>query len=426
MRHTLLLEKMKTMITQRIIKLLPFLGLVILMTSCMKDQCTREITYTQFTPVYMTAAEMRQDAAMQSSRTLDEPGKIYFYNNYIFINELRKGIHIIDNSDSTNPQNVGFLDIKGNVDIAVKNNILYADNFMDLLAIDITNPLSPVQLSRQQDVFPILGVNGNGEILAYFDTEVVTETVECSSNSWRGGWLTQVDFASPQAGNSVGSSGGQGVGGSMARFTIVDNFLYTVDNSNLNIFDISNGASPNPLGSSTVGWNIETIFPKDDMLFLGSSNGMFIYDISTRTNPTLLSEFWHVGACDPVFVEDDLAYVTLRSGNICDGFTDQMEVIDISNPSNPELLITYEMDNPHGLSIADNTLFLCEGDYGLKVFDVTDHLAIDELEHYKDFSTYDVITLPNKVLLVIGSDGFYQYDYSDVNNLKQLSKITVQ
>lgn len=84
------------------------------------------------------------------------------------------------------------------------------------------------------------------------------------------------------------------------------------------------------------------------------------------------------------------------------------------------------MDNPHGLSIAGNTLFLCEGDYGLKVFDVEDHMDIDELEHYKDFSTYDVIALPNKVLLVIGSDGFYQYDYSDVNNLKQLSKITVQ
>ena len=414
------------MTKQSIFKVLSLFGLVILMTGCMKDQCTREITYTQFTPVYMTAADMRQDAVMNSSRDLDEPGKIYFYNNYIFINELRKGVHIIDNSDSTNPQNVGFLEIKGNVDIAVKNNILYADNFMDLLAIDISNPLSPVQLSRQQDVFPTLGVNGSGEILAYYETEVITETVDCNSNSWRGGWLTQVDFASPLAGNSAGSSGGQGVGGSMARFTIVDDYLYTVDNSNLNIFDISSGATPNPLGSSMVGRNIETIFPKDDMLFLGSSNGMFIYDISTPTNPTLLSEFWHVGACDPVFVKDDLAYVTLRSGNVCDGFTDQMEVIDISNPSNPELLITYEMDNPHGLSIAGNTLFLCEGDYGLKVFDIEDHMDIDELEHYKDFSTYDVIALPNKVLLVIGSDGFYQYDYSDVNNLKQLSKITVQ
>lgn len=413
------------MIKQHFSKFVAFFVVAIFMSSCTKDKCTREITYTQFTPIFMAEADMRTDATIIGSKDLEEPGKIYFYNNYIFINELREGIHIIDNSEPTNPQNVGFIEIKGNVDIAVKDNILYADNFMDLLAIDITDPLAPVQLSRQQDVFPTLGNDGNGNILAYYETEVITETVECNSNNWRGGWLTQVDFASPSTGNSAGGSGGQGVGGSMARFTIVDNFLYTVDNSNLNIFDITNGATPNPLGSSMVGWNIETIFPKDDMLFLGSSNGMFIYDISTRTNPVLLSEFWHVGACDPVFVQDDLAYVTLRSGNICDGFTDQMEVIDISNPSNPTLLKTYPMDNPHGLSIADNTLFLCEGDYGLKVFDIEDHMDIDELEHYKDFSTYDVIALPNNLLLVIGSDGFYQYDYSDVNNLQELSKITV-
>jgi hypothetical protein len=414
------------MIKQHFSKFVAFFAVAIFMSSCAKDKCTREITYTQFTPIFMAESDMRQDATIVGSKDLKEPGKIYFYNNYIFINELREGIHIIDNTEPSSPQNMGFIEIKGNVDIAVKDNILYADNFMDLLAIDITDPLAPVQLSRQQDVFPILGNDANGNILAYYETEVITETVECNDNRWRGGWLTQVDFASPtaqSAGNASG--GGQGVGGSMARFTIVDDFLYTVDNSNLNIFDITNGATPNPLGSSMVGWNIETIFPKDDMLFLGSSNGMFIYDISNRTNPIRLSEFWHVGACDPVFVQDDLAYVTLRSGNICDGFTDQMEVIDISNPSNPTLLKTYPMDNPHGLSIANNTLFLCEGDYGLKVFDVEDHMNIDELEHYKDFSTYDVIALPNNLLLVIGSDGFYQYDYSDVNNLELLSKITV-
>ena len=413
------------MTKQHFSKFIAFFAIAIFMSSCTKDKCTREITYTNFTPIFMAEADMRTDAAIVGSKDLEEPGKIYFYNNYIFINELREGIHIIDNTDPTSPQNLGFIEIKGNIDMAVKDNILYADNFMDLLAIDISDPLAPVQLSREQDVFPTLGQDGNGNILAYYETEVITEIVECNSNNWRGGVF--LDNFVPTTQSTGGNAGGQsqGVGGSMARFTIVDNYLYTVDNSDLHIFDITNGSAPSEISTSSVGWNIETIFPKDDMLFLGSSNGMFIYDISNRTSPSLLSEFWHVGACDPVFVEDDLAYVTLRSGNICDGFTDQMEVIDISNPSNPTLLKTYQMDNPHGLSIADNTLFLCEGDFGLKVFDIEDHMDIDELEHYKDFSTYDVIALPNNLLLVIGSDGFYQYDYSDVNNLQQLSKIEV-
>lgn len=70
-------------------------------------------------------------------------------------------------------------------------------------------------------------------------------------------------------------------------------------------------------------------------------------------------------------------------------------------------------------------MFLCEGESGLKVLDIEDHMDINELKHYTDFSTYDVISLPNNLLLVIGADGFYQYDYSDINNLQQLSKIEV-
>jgi hypothetical protein len=306
--------------------------------------------------------------------------------------------------------------------------MLFADNYMDLLAIDITNPLAPVQMSRQQDVFPTLGEDTGGNVLAYYETEVVTEMTECSSNWFGGGLFRQDDvFIATNFSNGGGATPAspQGVGGSMARFTIVDNYLYTVDNADLHTFDISNTSSPTEISMVQVGWNIETIFPNADKLFIGSANGMFIYSISNPSTPSFISEFSHVGACDPVFVDGDLAYVTLRSGTLCEGFNNQLDVVDISNPSQPSLLKTYEMDNPHGLSIVDNRMFLCEGDYGLKVLDIEDEMDIEELKYYKDFSTYDVIALPNDILLVIGKDGFYQYDYSDIDNLVQLSKIEV-
>lgn len=405
--------------------LVAFFAIAFSMTSCTQDTCTREITYTKYTPIFMTLTEMRQDVAMTASRDLVEPGKIYFYNNYIFINELREGIHIIDNTDPSAPQNLGFIEIKGNVDMAVKDNILYADNYMDLLAIDITNPLAPVQVSRRQDVFPLLGEDGNGQILAYYDVEEVTEIRECA-NSWFGGGIfvedgvffsTATDGAAPAV--------PQGVGGSMARFTIAGNYLYTVDNSDLHTFDVSSPASPSEVNLTTVGWNIETVFPNGDNLFIGSSNGMFIYSISNPSAPAFVSNFAHANACDPVFVDGNFAYVTLRSGTPCEGFNNQLDVVNISNPAQPTLAKTYQMDNPHGLSIANKTMFLCEGDNGLKVLDITDNMNIDQLKYYKDFATYDVIALPNNLLLVIGKDGFYQYDYSDVNNLQQLSKIEV-
>jgi hypothetical protein len=414
------------MMKQHLLGFIAFFAIALSITSCTQDTCSREITYVKYTPVTMTIAEMRQDMAVTASRDLENPGKIYFYNDYIFINELREGIHIIDNTNPSSPQNLGFIEIKGNVDMAVKDNILYADNYMDLLAIDITEPLAPMQVSRQQAVFPTLGDDGNGNILAYYDVEEVTEMRECTNNMFRGAGI----FLQDNAIFTTSSSGGtpatpQGVGGSMARFTISGNYLYTVDNVDLHTFDVSSAANPSKMNTTTVGWNIETVFPTGDNLFIGSSNGMFIYSISNPMTPSFVSNFAHANACDPVFVDGDFAYVTLRSGTACEGFNNQLDVVNISNLSQPTLAKTYQMDNPHGLAIANKTMFLCEGDNGLKVLDITDNMDIDQLKYYQDFATYDVIALPNNLLLVIGKDGFYQYDYSDVNNLQQLSKIEV-
>ncbi len=124
----------------------------------------------------------------------------------------------------------------------------------------------------------------------------------------------------------------------------------------------------------------------------------------------------------------NLAYVTLRGGTICENFTNQLDVVDVSNLTRPELLATHPMHNPHGLSVADNHVFICENDQGLKVFDASNIEMIQEnlTDHITGFRTFDVITLPNKVAIVVGADGLYQFDYSDPADLKQLSVISVQ
>lgn len=66
-------------------------------------------------------------------------GKIYYKDNHIFVNELYEGIHIIDNSDPSNPTFVKFIHIVGSKDIAIKGNYLYADNVNDLVVLNIEN-----------------------------------------------------------------------------------------------------------------------------------------------------------------------------------------------------------------------------------------------------------------------------------------------
>jgi len=231
---------------------------------------------------------------------------------------------------------------------------------------------------------------------------------------------------SSKAAVAPGTGSGPGVGGSLARFTLNGDHLYMLDGGDLQTVDVTAEHDPVAKQRNFIAWDIETIFPYEENLFIGSSSGMHIMDVSQPESPTLLSTYQHIQSCDPVVVDDKYAYVTLRSGNACQGFTNQLEVINIEDLRSPQLLKVYPMTNPHGLGIDDKTLFICDGDDGLKAFDVSDVNTISDhlLVHYKDINATDVIPF-NNILMMIGSDGIFQYDYSDPANIKLLSQITV-
>lgn len=83
------------------------------------------------------------------------------------------------------------------------------------------------------------------------------------------------------------------------------------------------------------------------------------------------------------------------------------------------------MQHPFGLGIDFPNLFVCEGEYGLKSMDVSNPNDIRLLQQISSVNAYDVIILGKKRLLMVGKGGLYQYDYTDPNNLKQLSVISV-
>jgi hypothetical protein len=84
------------------------------------------------------------------------------------------------------------------------------------------------------------------------------------------------------------------------------------------------------------------------------------------------------------------------------------------------------MTGPYGLGIDKNVLFICDGDAGLKVYDATDKKNIDKhlLATFPNIMAYDVIPTGN-YLFMVGSGGFYLYDYAYVKNIKQIGHIPV-
>jgi len=413
-----------------------FVVLAFIFSSCCGLQVGEYKTQI-YVPVYKSLDEIRSGVSIQSPRELEYPGKIYIFGRYIFLNEKGEGIHIIDNQDPKNPAFLSFIEIPGNGDMAVKNNILYADSYIDLLAFDISSPTKPTLVKRIEGIFP----NPLDRNDQYLDPEkgllvewLLKDTVihytynDCNDYSTAPVYVDKgrnIDFG---GGLDVAESGGgtpSGKGGSMARLTIYGSYMYSVDRTNLQTFDISNPSDPKPWAKVNIGWNIETIYPFKDKLFIGSMTGMFIYDVSTPWNPVLIGQFIHARACDPVVADEEYAYVTLRTGTRCGGAQNQLDVLDIRDLTKPKLLKSYPMQEPAGLGIDGINLFICDGIAGLKIFDRTKPLGLKLLSWTSNLHTYDIIPM-GSYALVVGDDGLYQYDYTDPKNIVLLSKIPIK
>jgi hypothetical protein len=109
---------------------------------------------TGYKPIYASADEVAK-IEFTAAKPLTEPGKIYVSDPYLFINEMGKGIHIINNSDPKNPENLSFIAITGNYDMAAKGQFLYADNLSNLLVFDISDPKSPKLAKKVADAIPV-------------------------------------------------------------------------------------------------------------------------------------------------------------------------------------------------------------------------------------------------------------------------------
>ena len=431
--------------------------LVLLGVSC-SDTVKDTVSYMANVPVYMSREEFNTTLKVGAMRPLIHPGKICLYGNYLFINEINKGIHVIDNSDPSSPRNITFIEIQGNIDMAAKDGILYADNLVDMLLFDISDPQTPRLKSRMEGAFegvlpateneyPVSKFETDGKVIVGWTQELIIEDIQDNYTPPRWGYEYALTSASKESSWSMNivQPGAKvtGVNGSMSRFAITDNYLYTIHIRNtwytpqplwsslyispssgmLKVFNIEN-ERVEFVNSLMVENSVETLFACNDHLFMGLSNGMRIYSIANPSIPVYTSATWHFWGCDPVVVSGDYAYLTVRSTNVCGQNGNLLQVIDISEISQPQVVSQFALQEPYGLGIDGDKLFVC--DNGLKVFDATDPLRVGNRQLFAttDFMGFDLIPY-NGLLLVIGNDGLYQYSYSSDNQLMRLSVIPV-
>ncbi len=417
-----------------------FASLVLMMLagllSC-KDTMVEKRTYTAFVPTYMSYEEMRASVKLKSASEVSVPGKIYIKDQYLFVNEKYKGIHIFDNSNPSAPQNLGFIDIPGNVDLAVNGSFLYADSYVDLVVINIRDINNPTEIARIENIFPytipevdfsypIYGIDEEKGVITGWEVKSVTEELP-EGGSYRYYYYDKgLNVFSESIGAS--SSGMQtiGVGGSLARFIIYGDHFYGLNQTDMQVIDITQPTAPVAGNKIEMQRMVETVFIEGSNLYIGTQTGMLVYSLDNPANPGFVTQFNHFQSCDPVVVQDHYAYITMRAGNNCGNFQNAMDVVDLHVMTSPQLVKSYAMTEPYGVGIDNKKLFVCDGSAGLKVYDATDPLRIDEhlLHTFGDIKATDVIPW-NGILILMAEDGIYQYDYSDISNLQLLSKITI-
>ncbi len=207
--------------------------------------------------------------------------------------------------------------------------------------------------------------------------------------------------------SQVANSDGQG--GSLARFTLKGDYLYTVDNFGLNVFNVANTSDPIKVNSVPIGFNIETLFGYKDYLYIGSQNGMFIYSLQNPEFPDRLASVEHFTACDPVIANDTHAFVTLHSETFCGNDINVLEIYDVSKITEPVLLNRRNLTFPRGLGLYGNFLFVCDDE--IKIFDISKPEESKLVSAIKR-NAFDLI-IQNDLLIAIGESGVYQYRLSN-------------
>jgi len=418
--------------------LLAFAAALVLATGCEKDSCEQNWTQVVSVPVTLDRAQVQSEIGIEAARDLCVGGSIYAYGDFIFMNRLNEGFHILDNTNPASPQNVAFLNIPGATQMAFIEGNLVTNSYADLVTIEMDG----IQSARLVSSTPNFLLDENtipvseGLVVIGYEDQPVEFTQSCDGSivgQWEDCFNCDVFFVSNQGAPRSGGFGTPTVNtaGSMSRMSFNGNVLYVIGSSRLSTYVLNNGLLVNT-SNQQQQWGMETVITRGDFLYIGSQTGMHIYSLADARQPNYLSTFNHFTGCDPVSVEGDLAVVTVRDGRACGGASGNvMFVLDISNRSNPVELTRVNMNNPRGVALYNGNIYLCDGDAGLIVFDLNggpvSTVANRKIQVLSSDIMTDVAVLPypaGDILLTVGDDHLSQFTIGESGELSIRSRVS--
>lgn len=144
---------------KKLLILLSLFILTLLLNSCwglgQDDDNIIDPVTNDYAAVIISRSELEDAVEALPPQDVIQSGKIYIKDNFMFINEVNKGFHVYNYSNPQNPVKIGFIQIPGATDLAIRNNIIYINQAVDLVTLTYNQTDNSITVSnRNRNVFP--------------------------------------------------------------------------------------------------------------------------------------------------------------------------------------------------------------------------------------------------------------------------------
>ncbi|MGA9121343.1 MAG: T9SS type A sorting domain-containing protein [Bacteroidota bacterium] len=286
--------------------------------------------------------------------------KVAVDGSYVITADETGGSYTIDISNPTIPSNAHFYfppDRETNV--AVSGNYAYTTHDgHSLRIVDVSNPLAPAEVGFLYDLlvdFRSVAVDGHYAYVAGGSAGLRIIDVADPTHPVESGSYDTPDFA-----------GGVAVAGSIAY--VADGY------SGLRLVNISNPSAPTPVGYYNTPGNAVSVCIAGDLAYVADSDsGVQVINIANPSSPAFVGSFGSSCSTSDVTVSGTYAYLTEYKYFTSSG---GLRVLDVSQPATPvSSTLVNSVPIAYRLAVAGSYAYVASNGGGFFMFDISNPSA---------------------------------------------------
>ncbi len=271
----------------------------------------------------------------------------------------------------------------GDADLWVTDNYLLVNNQLTIEIIDISNTSAPLYYTTYKDTFTSVNFLIVGEnIFLWDDTSLeILDSSDLMDISLV--WVDQFD-------------------GYAYDVFLDGSYAYVADGSNLQIVDITDFENPVEVGQFfDENGAFSHVYVNNGFAYLIESGfGLRIVDVTDPTNPVERGNITLPGGFEDIYANDEYVFVSHGGAGL--------SIIDVYYPDYPQLSLLYqEVGNVYDAEMIGNTLYLATGGY-LQIIDLSNPYEPEPIANYtRDTSFYYSLAVSEDYIYAVSlGEGF--------------------